>query len=200
MFLSFVQLVYNYTLNILKGIHFAATLKAYYMILTIRINIQTFCCCLYKIKLLLFFNCSSKQYPGTVLHFSNGNFPASKHTLSQSAAIKLWVISILLCALLVLGYLELVSFQNQLLLMSLLHLAQDLKFSKQAVDVKRIEPPDKTLFFFAGLRKNSTRIVNIYREHYSDLQGYHWNSALWPLFSCAEALYTARLLSFYKKI
>jgi len=56
------------------------------------------------------------------------------------------VISILLCALLVLSYLELVSFENQLLLMSLLHLAQDLKSSKQAVDDKRIEPLDKELF------------------------------------------------------
>lgn len=35
MFLSFVQLVYNHILNILKGVHFTATLKAYYIILTI---------------------------------------------------------------------------------------------------------------------------------------------------------------------
>lgn len=61
MFLSFVQLVYNYTLNTLKGIHFTATLKAYYIILTILINILTFFCCLYRIKLLLFFNCSSSS-------------------------------------------------------------------------------------------------------------------------------------------
>lgn len=55
-------------------------------------------------------------------------------------------------ALLVLSYLELVSFANQLLLMSFLHLAQDLKFSKQAVDDKkavddkRTEPAEKKLF------------------------------------------------------
>lgn len=65
------------------------------------------------------------------------------------------MISILLCALLVLGYLELVSFENQLLLMSLLHLAQDLKFSKQAGDDKRIESPDKKLFYRTDKTKHT---------------------------------------------
>lgn len=76
------------------------------------------------------------------------------------------MISILLCALLVLSYLELVSFENQLLLMSLLHLAQDLKFSKQAMD-KRIELPDKKLFYRTD--KKPICVVNIYTECYSDL-------------------------------
>lgn len=57
-FFSFEQLVYNHTLNIFKGIYFTATLKAYHINLAILINILRFCSCLYKIKLLLFFNCS----------------------------------------------------------------------------------------------------------------------------------------------
>lgn len=61
MFLSFEQVVYNNTLNIFKRIHFTATLKAYHINLAILINILAFCCCLYKIKLLLFFNCSSSS-------------------------------------------------------------------------------------------------------------------------------------------
>lgn len=48
MVLSFVQIVYNYIVNIFKGIHFTATLKAYCIILTILINILTFGCCLHK--------------------------------------------------------------------------------------------------------------------------------------------------------
>lgn len=61
MFLSFEQVVYKHTLNIFKGINFTAILKAYYLNLAILINILKFCCCLYKIKLLLFFNCSSSS-------------------------------------------------------------------------------------------------------------------------------------------
>lgn len=49
MVLSFVQIVYNFIVNIFKGIHFTATFKAYCIILTTLINILPFGCCLRKI-------------------------------------------------------------------------------------------------------------------------------------------------------
>lgn len=43
MLLSFREVIYNYILNILEGIHFTASLKSY-KTLTVVINIVTFCC------------------------------------------------------------------------------------------------------------------------------------------------------------